>query len=297
MIQDLLETLPPARPVLLAGPTASGKSALALAVAEAQGRVVVNADALQVYDCWQVLSARPAPDELARAEHALYGHVAYDAAYSTGHWLREVAPCLERDPAPIIIGGTGLYFMALTEGLADIPATRPEVREAASAHRARVGLETMADDLDPATRARIDLNNPMRVQRAWEVQQQTGRGLADWQAETPPALLPADRAACWQIAADPVWLNARIDRRFDAMMAHGALDEVRAILPVWDPALPSAKAIGAPELVALLRGEISESDAVARARIASHQYAKRQRTWFRRRMTGWQLLDACAIGA
>lgn len=263
----------------------------------AQNRTVVNADALQVYDCWQLLSARPGPGDLSAAPHALYGHVAYDVAYSAGHWLREVAPFLQQDPAPVIVGGTGLYFMALTEGLAEIPATDPEIRQRANAVLAEDGLEVMITGLDPRTCERIDLRNPMRVQRAWEVQQQTGRSLASWQDDTPPPLVPASEACCLQITSDTDWLNARIDLRFDLMMQGGALEEARAILDRWDPALPSAKAIGAPELIAFLRGEISESEAVQRARIASHQYAKRQRTWFRRRMAGWTALDAQALSA
>ncbi|MCA8883222.1 MAG: tRNA (adenosine(37)-N6)-dimethylallyltransferase MiaA [Rhodobacteraceae bacterium] len=291
MITAPIDDLPPDRPVLLAGPTASGKSALALALAQAQNRPIVNADALQVYDCWSVLSARPSPQELSQAEHLLYGHVPYDVPYSAGHWLRDVAPLLTRTPAPVIIGGTGLYFMALTEGLAEIPATRPEIRRDASALLAKSGVGALIAALDADTKARIDLQNPMRVQRAYEVLVQTGRGLARWQDATPPPLLPPAAAACWLIGADPAWLNARIDRRFDAMMAAGALEEARAMLDRWDPARPSSKAIGAPELIACLRGEMSESDAIARAKIASHQYAKRQRTWFRRRMNGWKLLE------
>ena len=274
-------------PVLIAGPTASGKSGLALKLAERQGGVIVNADALQVYACWRVLTARPSAADEALVPHRLYGHVGRDQDYSVGHWLREVAQVLASDARPIIVGGTGLYFTALTAGLAAIPAIPAMVRAEGDARRRAGDVAGMLAGLDPATRAAIDPQNPARVQRAWEVLRATGRGLADWQAATGPALLPLARAQALVLAPDPAWLGARIDARFDAMMAAGALDEVRAQLPHWNPAQPSARAIGARELVAYLRGEIGRDHAVALARIASRQYAKRQRTWFRSRMAGW----------
>lgn len=274
-------------PVLIAGPTASGKSGLALKLAERQGGVIVNADALQVYACWRVLTARPSAADEALVPHRLYGHVGRDQDYSVGHWLREVAQVLASDARPIIVGGTGLYFTALTAGLAAIPAIPAQVRAEGDARRRAGDVAGMLAGLDPATRAAIDPQNPARVQRAWEVLRATGRGLADWQAATGPALLPLARAQALVLAPDPAWLGARIDARFDAMMAAGALDEVRAQLPHWNPAQPSARAIGARELVAYLRGEIGRDQAVALARIASRQYAKRQRTWFRSRMAGW----------
>ena len=274
-------------PVLIAGPTASGKSGLALKLAERQGGVIVNADALQVYACWRVLTARPSAADEALVPHRLYGHVGRDQDYSVGHWLREVAQVLASDARPIIVGGTGLYFTALTAGLAAIPAIPALVRAEGDARRRAGDVAGMLAGLDPATRAAIDPQNPARVQRAWEVLRATGRGLADWQAATGPALLPLARAQALVLAPDPAWLGARIDARFDAMMAAGALDEVRAQLPHWNPAQPSARAIGARELVAYLRGEIGRDQAVALARIASRQYAKRQRTWFRSRMAGW----------
>ncbi|TDX32670.1 tRNA (adenosine(37)-N6)-dimethylallyltransferase MiaA [Rhodovulum visakhapatnamense] len=282
-----LPDLDPDRPVLIAGPTASGKSALALAIAEAQGGVIVNADALQVFEGWRVLTARPTPDEEARVSHALYGHVPFAADYSVGHWLRDVAPLLEGPQRPIVVGGTGLYFTALTEGLAEIPATPPEIRAEADRRLAAEGVEALLAGLDPATLDRIDRRNPARVQRAWEVQRATGRGLAAWQDETPPPLLPLGATQPLVIEAGRDWLNARIDARFERMIAEGALDEVRANLPRWDAGLLSAKAIGAPDLVAHLRGEMPLAGAVAAAKTASRQYAKRQRTWFRSRLGHW----------
>ena len=274
------------RPVLIAGPTASGKSALAMAIAARDGRVVVNADAIQVYDNWRVLTARPSEEDEAEVPHSLYGHAAKDHAYSVGEWLREVAGLL--DQPVVIVGGTGLYFSALTDGLAEIPATPPEVRAEGDRLRAAEGLAPMLADLDPETLSRIDRNNPMRVQRAWEVWRTTGRPLSTWQNETPPPMLAAAAAECLVLDAPKDWLTPRIERRFDQMLAQGALEEARANLPGWDPALPSSKAIGAPELIAHLKGEATLEDAREAATIATRQFAKRQRTWFRARMANWR---------
>ena len=290
-----LANLSPERSVLIAGPTASGKSALALEIAERQGGVIVNADAIQVFENWRVLTARPGAEDLARARHVLYGHVAWDAAYSVGHWLREVAPLLSGPERAIIIGGTGLYFAALTEGLAEIPATPPEVRAEADARRLDQGHDALLPEIDPETRARLDTRNPMRVQRAWEVQRATGRGLASWQDATPEPLLPLAQAQALRVDVERDWLNARIARRFDLMLAQGALDEASANLARWDPALLSFKAIGAPELIAHLHGEIPLEDAREKATIATCQFAKRQRTWLRSRMKAWQGVEAAAL--
>ncbi|GAA6148952.1 tRNA (adenosine(37)-N6)-dimethylallyltransferase MiaA [Pseudooceanicola nitratireducens] len=284
---DIPDGLSKDRPVLIAGPTASGKSALAMAIAERHGGVVVNADAIQVYDNWRVLTARPSAEDEARVPHLLYGHVARDHAYSVGEWLREVLTLLD-GPRPIIIGGTGLYFAALTEGLAEIPGTPPEIRTEADRIRAEDGLGALLKDLDPQTLARIDQANPMRVQRAWEVWRSTGRPLAAWQDDTPPPALPTSEAETIVVDAPKDWLSPRIERRFDLMLAQGALEEARANLDGWDPALPSSKAIGAPELIAHLRGELTLDDARDRATIATRQFAKRQRTWFRARMKDWR---------
>lgn len=289
---DAIATIPADRPVLIAGATASGKSALALRIAEDAGGVIVNADAIQVFDCWRILTARPDADDEARAPHRLYGHVPCDFAYSVGHWLREVAEILQGGDRPIIVGGTGLYFRALTEGLADIPATPPGIRSEADALRRDGGAGALLAGLDDKTAARIDRRNPMRVQRAWEVLRATGRGLADWQDDTPPPLLPLDAAAPLLVEAGKDWLNARIAQRFDRMLELGALDEARALLPRWDPALPAAKAIGAPELIAHLRGELTLEQAREAATVATRQFAKRQRTWFRARMGGWTRIAA-----
>lgn len=282
------------RPVLIAGPTASGKSALAAQIVAQGGGVVVNADALQVYSCWRLLTARPSATEEAALPHQLYGHIKRDQDYSVGHWLRDVAEVLATGQRPVIVGGTGLYFMALTEGLAEIPAIPAQIRTVADARMAEEGIAGLLAELDSATVARIDPLNPARVQRAWEVLTATGRGLANWQDDTSAALLPLSDVHTIVLRPQVDWLNTRIDQRFDAMMDVGALEEARAELPYWDPARPAARAIGAPELVAHLRGELTLEDAVAAAKLASRQYAKRQRTWFRNRMKRWNPLDPCA---
>ncbi len=287
---ETFDNIDPARHVVLAGPTASGKSALALAIARAQGGVVVNADALQVWSCWRVLSARPSPEDEATVPHLLYGHRAPGQDYSVGHWLREVAGLLASGQRLIVVGGTGLYLTALTEGLAEIPATPPAVRALADRRRASEGAAALLAELDPETAARIDPLNPARIQRAWEVQRATGRGLAAWQADTPAPLLPLSRAQAIVLMPDRDWLARRIDQRFDRMLDEGVLEEVRAVLPAWDPAALWAKAIGAPELVAHLGGAMTLDAARIAAQAASRQYAKRQRTWFRSRMRAWKTL-------
>ncbi|MFN4153275.1 MAG: tRNA (adenosine(37)-N6)-dimethylallyltransferase MiaA [Paracoccaceae bacterium] len=271
-------------PVLIAGPTASGKSALAMELAARDGRVIVNADALQVYGCWRLLTARPSAADEAALPHALYGHVGRDEAYSVGHWLRDLRGWLGRPV--VIVGGTGLYFLALTEGLAEVPEIPAQVRAEGDTLRA-ADLAGMVAGLDAATAARIDRANPARVQRAWEVLRATGRGLVAWQADTPAPLLAQGRAEALVLRPDVGWLNDRIDRRFDLMMAAGALEEARAELPLWQENRPSARAIGAPELIAHLRGEMPLDAAVQAAKLASRQYAKRQRTWLRNRMRDW----------
>jgi tRNA dimethylallyltransferase len=296
-MRDILASAAPDRPILLAGPTASGKSALALHLAEAQGRTVVNADALQVFSGWRILTARPGRADLARAPHELYGHVPLDGVYSAGHWLRDIAPLLRQRPAPVIVGGTGLYFLALTAGLADIPATDPAVRHEAGQVLRHRGLEALVADLDPATRLRVDLRNPMRVQRAWEVQRQTGQSMAAWHDRTAPPLLPPEQAQCLLITAGKDWLAERIDRRFAGMIQEGTLDEARALRAGWSADTLSAQAIGASELMAVIDGRLSLAEAATAATLATRQYAKRQRTWFRRRMQAWTQLEAAEVAA
>ncbi|MEM9392279.1 MAG: tRNA (adenosine(37)-N6)-dimethylallyltransferase MiaA [Pseudomonadota bacterium] len=289
-----LSRIAPDQPVLIAGPTASGKSALALAVADAQGGVIVNADALQVYACWQILSARPDPSDLARAPHALYGHVARTKAYSVGDWLAEIAALIQTGVRPIIVGGTGLYLSSLTEGISKIPHVPDDVRARGNALRnqdfAQMKMELATHD--PDLMAKIDAQNPMRVQRGWEVFEATGVPLSVWQARKEGPLIPRAEAAALVLEAPKDWLTPRIQSRFDQMMQKGALEEVRRNAQHWVPGAPWTRAIGAAELMEHLAGAATLEEATTRAVIATRQYAKRQRTWFRARMSTWTQIDA-----
>ncbi|MFT4013491.1 MAG: tRNA (adenosine(37)-N6)-dimethylallyltransferase MiaA [Paracoccus sp. (in: a-proteobacteria)] len=292
--EQIVATIPAGRHVLLAGPTASGKSALAMAIAQAQGGIVVNADALQVWSCWRAISARPSVADEAAVPHRLYGHMRPEDAFSVGIWLEQVRGLLAQGQRLIVTGGTGLYLHALGHGLAVIPPIPPEIRARADALIAEGGLARMAADLDPTSRARLDLNNPARVQRAWEVLRATGRGIAEWQRDTPaPLILPEDSERI-VLTSDRDWLAQRIARRFALMIEQGALDEARAVLPSWQPKALWARAIGAPELVAHLRGECSLDEAARRAVIATRQYAKSQRIFFRGRLKTWRQVPADA---
>jgi tRNA dimethylallyltransferase len=286
-LSNPLRDISPEKHVLIAGPTASGKSALALEIAAAQGGVIVNADASQVYDCWRIITARPSPAEEAQAPHLQYGHIGAHDAYSTGHWLREVTALLGSGQRLIITGGTGLYFAALTQGLAEIPQTPTEIR----AKGDEMPLFALLAALDGETLARIDTQNRARAQRAWEVQTATGKGLAAWQDATGPAALPL--AACHPIVFDVEkdWLNARIAKRFDMMIDQGALAEAEAVRPHYAPNLPAHRAIGVPELMADLDGQITLEEAKEQAVIATRRFAKRQRTWMRNKMADWQKLS------
>ncbi|MCP1334984.1 tRNA (adenosine(37)-N6)-dimethylallyltransferase MiaA [Futiania mangrovi] len=284
--------------VLIAGPTASGKTALAVAVAERLGADVVNADSMQVYRDLPILSAQPAEDERRGIPHHLFGHVPASVAYSAGQWLRDAGAVLDRLEAEgrmaVIVGGTGLYFKALTEGLSEIPAIPPAVREAARARLAAVGSVAMHAELavrDPEAAASIRPGDGQRIVRAWEVLEATGRPLAAWQAAAAAPRLPLSRTVPVVLTPPRDWLYARIDARFDAMMAAGALEEVRALgAQNLSPELPAMRALGVPDLLAHLRGEVSCADAAAAAKTASRRYAKRQMTWARTQMIAWSAL-------
>ncbi|MBA4489556.1 tRNA (adenosine(37)-N6)-dimethylallyltransferase MiaA [Paracoccus sp. S1E-3] len=285
--QKIIAGLDPDRHVVIAGPTASGKSALALKIAQMQGGTVVNADALQIWSCWQVLTARPDRQDESVAPHALYGHVDPGSNYSVGDWLRDVAGLRGR---LIVAGGTGLYLTALTSGLAQIPTVSAEIRARGDAWLAAGGLAQMVATLDAPTREKIDIRNPARVQRAWEVLEATGRGISDWQQDTPAPLIPPEAAHCLVLTSDRDWLADRIDRRFRQMWNQGAVEEVRAMLPRWEANAQWTRAIGAPEIAAYLRGESDAETAIAHSIIATRQYAKSQRIWFRNRMKTWETL-------
>lgn len=288
------------RAVLIAGPTASGKSALALRLARERDGVVVNADSMQVYDRLAILTARPGAADLAAAPHRLYGYIDPREACSVARWLDDAGAELDRladegRPA-IIVGGTGLYFRALTQGLSDIPAIPDPVRARWRAFAAEAGASALAGELarrDPAMAARLHPSDTQRQTRALEVIDATGRSLADWQAapKAPPRL-PPETCERLVIVPDRDWLNARIDARFDAMVAMGALDEARAIAALALAAdLPARRAIGVGPMIAAARGELPLDQAIARAKAETRQYAKRQMTWFRQQMPGWLRLD------
>ncbi len=291
----------PARPILLAGPTACGKSALALSLARRTQACVINADALQIYACWKILTARPGPDELEVCPHALYGHVGIAERYSVGRWVRELEAVLEdcaaRGIRPIIVGGTGLYFTALTEGLAEIPEIPAEVRKAGNRIRAETPWKLVHElkEKDPVTAASIDLRNAARTQRAWEVLTATGIGLRTWLDRPHRPLLPLGDAAAFVMEGPSAWLRARIENRFAEMLEKGAIEECRAVLDAgYDPDTPSCRALGARELMSFIAGDLPLEAAVERAVIRTRQYAKRQRTWFRNRMQGWTRVPAHA---
>ncbi|MEM1343718.1 MAG: tRNA (adenosine(37)-N6)-dimethylallyltransferase MiaA [Pseudomonadota bacterium] len=285
-------------PILIAGPTASGKTALALSLARALDAVVINADSQQIYAAWRLLSARPSAEEMAGVPHRLFGHVALEAAYSVGAWLDEAGSVLARLRAEgrqaIVVGGTGLYFKALTQGLAPIPPVTPEQRTEAEAlleHIGPVALAKRLQERDPATAAGLDLANPRRVLRAWEVLAATGQGLAAWQAATPAPVLAEQDAITLALTPAREALFACCNARFERMVAQGVMEEVRAVAALdLPPSAPGLKALGAPELMACMAGRLSEAEAIAEASAATRRYAKRQLTWLRNQMGGWARL-------
>lgn len=289
------------QPILIAGPTASGKSSLALELATELGDcVIVNADSMQVYDGWHLLTARPSAEEEAAVPHRLYGHIDPAESYSVGAWIREIYGVLraarEAGVRPLIVGGTGLYFTSLIRGLSTIPEIPDAVRSGAEDLLSRMGRKAFHAELlsrDPAA-VGVDPMNPRRLVRAWEVFEHTGRSLASWAADTPPPLLPLGQShAAIVLESGPDWLRARIDSRFEEMVDYGALDEVAAMMGRDIPeGAPALKTLGAPHLMAHLRGELALEEAVTLSQADSRQYAKRQRTWFRNQMADWTRIPA-----
>ena len=278
--------------ILIAGPTASGKSALALTLARKHSGIVLNADSMQVYRDLRIITARPTTEDEQRAPHRLYGHVDAAENYSVGRWRAEAAATLvaaERyGRAVIVVGGTGLYFKALTRGLAGVPPIAPEVREMVRARLASEGVNALHIELkqrDPAAAARLMPGDRARITRALEVVLATGRSLLDWHGEDTPASLDPARAAKVFLAPDRDALFGRIDTRFDTMIAAGALEEVRTLAARnLDPQLPAMKAHGVPWLIRHLNGEISLDQAADAAKRETRQYTKRQGTWFRNQL-------------
>jgi tRNA dimethylallyltransferase len=280
--------------LLIHGPTASGKSALALRVAGAIGGELVNADALQLYSDLTALSARPTPEEMSGVPHHLFGVADGADGWSVGRWARAAGPVIDeivaRGRTAVVVGGTGLYFKALTEGLADIPPTPAAVRVGVGKTFDTLGearFRELLASVDPVAEARIAPGDRMRLSRAMEVLEATGRPLTAWQAKTATAL-PADAWRAVVIEPERDRLYARCDARFETMLERGALDEVRALIARGlDPDLPVMKAVGVRELAAHLRGEISLAQAAELARRETRRYAKRQLTWLRNQTPDW----------
>ncbi|UPK28941.1 tRNA (adenosine(37)-N6)-dimethylallyltransferase MiaA [Bradyrhizobium sp. 195] len=278
--------------VLIAGPTASGKSALALELALATGGIVINADSMQVYRDLRIITARPTQGEEARAPHRLYGHVDAAVNFSAGTWVADAAKALGEAKAearlPIFIGGTGLYFKALTAGLSVVPPIPAEEREAVRARLELNGAEALHAELarrDPRAAERLNPRDRTRIARALEVVEATGRSLLDWHREGQPPLLPKDSFRAVFLAPVRDELYARIDARFDAMLGAGALSEVEHLAARHlDPLLPAMKAHGVPALIRHLRGELSLEQAAMIGRADTRHYAKRQFTWFRHQL-------------
>lgn len=288
---------------LIAGPTASGKSALALRLAETVGGEIVNADSMQLYAGLRVLTAGPDPDALARAPHHLFGVVDPREAWSVGRWLRAATEILAEIAArgrdAVVVGGTGLYFRALTQGLADIPSVPADVRRATGEAYETLGeaaFRARLAQVDPAAAARIAPGDRQRLARAWEVYAATGRALSDHQSSADGAL-PAGSWTAVAIEPPRAALYERCDARLAAMVAGGALDEVRALTALGlDPDLPAMKALGVRELAAHLAGALPLDAALAVAQQETRRYAKRQMTWMRGQMRDWPRLgglDPC----
>ncbi|MFL2764528.1 MAG: tRNA (adenosine(37)-N6)-dimethylallyltransferase [Paracoccaceae bacterium] len=220
-----LEEINPNTPILIAGQTASGKSHLALQVAVQHGGTIINADASQVYNNWRILTARPSIEDEAKINHKLYGHIDGATEYSVGTWIKEIRETLLSNSRPIIVGGTGLYFSALTSGLVDIPEIPEAIRQEATRKIAKNGFESLVGEIDEETAEKIDKNNPMRVQRAWEVLRSTGRGLNSWHRETPEPTLDINKCKAILIDGEVSLINDRINKRFDQMIEQGLIHE------------------------------------------------------------------------
>ena len=286
--------LPPCDGVLIAGPTACGKSAFALDLAQAANGAIVNADSMQVYRELRILSARPSAHDEALVPHLLYGHVPAAERYCLGRYRVEAGEALAKARAmgrlPIFVGGTGMYFNALTHGIAEIPAIPDRVRTAARERIAEIGVAALHAELariDPASASSLRPSDPQRVLRAYEVFEATGKSLIEWQRQPSlPPVLAGLRLVKYVLDIPRTMLRARISSRFAAMMAGGAMAEA-AGLGGLDPTLPAAKMLGLRELVALAGGRMAEAEAVELAVTATRQFAKRQVTWFRHRMADW----------
>ncbi len=283
--------------MLIAGPTASGKSGLAIEVAKRHGGIIINADSLQVYECWRILTSRPTPEDELEIPHYLYGHVSCHEPYSISRWLEEINHLLNKfkDELKIIVGGTGMYFTVLTSGFASIPGIKDTIKEQGSKLLHEEGIERLLDDLrknDPTTFANLDKQNPRRVQRAWEVFHSTGIGLATWFRYNQVPLVRIGEAKAIVLDTKKDKLEKNIKKRLELMVKAGVLDECRNNLSILNKNCSAAKAIGAKELIDHLKGKSTLDEAKYKTMVATRQYAKRQRTWFRNKMEGWEWVKA-----
>lgn len=288
------------KPVIcIAGPTASGKSAYAIEVARALDGEIINADALQVYSDLQILSARPTRDEMADVSHHLFGHVSGDIRYSTGEWLRDVEPLiidiLGRDKTPILVGGTGLYFRALLQGMADIPPVPDAVVKETKDFLTNNGIEELkreAQLVDPTAFARVLGDDPQRLQRIVSVARGTEKPLSTWQAETYP-VVPARFARFCVLLPPRDALYDRINNRYDEMLRGGGLEEAKAVFGKgFDETLPVMKAIGLRQLQGYFKGLDTLDEAIEVAKRESRRFSKRQMTWFRNQLPKGQILES-----
>lgn len=286
--------------ILITGPTASGKSALAVELARSHDGAVINADSMQVYDTLRVLTARPSEEDMDGIPHHLYGHVPAGQVYSTGVWLREATELVARmrgeGRLPVFVGGTGLYFKALTGGLSDMPAIPLEIRSRLRARLLAEGAEVLHRELvqcDGTVAESLNPQDGQRIVRALEVIEATGQSIATFQDKTGPVVIDPDRARKIVVLPDRALLHQRINGRFEKMLAMGAENEVRSLLALeLSPDLPVMKAIGVSQIAAMLKGEMTRDAVLETGAAATRQYAKRQMTWFRNQMDdSWERLS------
>jgi tRNA dimethylallyltransferase len=290
--------------ILIHGPTASGKSALAIEVARKLGGEVINADSMQVYRDLQVISARPTEEEMAGVPHHLFGHVDAATRYSTGEWLEAARTVLKRlqrqNKHAVIVGGTGLYLLALTQGLSDIPPVPDDIRaevRAISDTEGADGLRARLAPHDPDLAERLGTGDKQRLARAYEVWLATGRPLTDFQSERQPPVLKEGEWTGFALTPPRTALYKKIDRRFEGMLMQGAVEEARALVARdLNPELPAMKALGMPSIAAFVRGEISAEEAAESAKRESRRYAKRQFTWIGRQFPFWPRIPSPEIG-